>query len=150
MPQLLVGQNAMLIQQEHFSVSTPGRGTTDITGKIRDIVFGAGVRLGLCQVFLQHTSASLIFCENADPTVRRDLEAFLQRLVPDGDALFSHDAEGPDDMPAHIRTILTQSSLSIPISSSKLLLGPWQGIYLCEHRASPHRRKVTVTLLGEK
>ena len=105
--------------------------------------------MGLATVFVLHTSASLIICENADPTVRRDLEAFAARLVPDGDRLFEHDAEGPDDMPAHVRTVLTQTSIGVPISDSRMTLGTWQGLYLWEHRTSPHQRRVSVTVVGE-
>jgi secondary thiamine-phosphate synthase enzyme len=135
-------------RQGSFEVATPGRATIDITAQVRKAVENSGVRDGLCHVFLHHTSASLILCENADPDVRRDLETFMSRLVEDGDAAFVHDAEGPDDMPAHVRTILTQNSLSIPISAGRLGLGTWQGLYLWEHRHAPHRRKVTVTVLG--
>ena len=99
-------------------------------------------------MFLHHTSASLILCENADPDVRRDLEAFFSRLVKDGDSLFQHDAEGPDDMPAHVRTVLTQNSLSIPVQDGAADLGTWQGIYVWEHRTSPHRRRVTVSVVS--
>ncbi len=105
--------------------------------------------MGLATVFIHHTSASLIICENADPSVRRDLEAFAARLVPDGDQLFTHDAEGPDDMPAHVRTVLTQTSIGIPIEDGALALGTWQGLYVWEHRTAPHRRRVTVTVIGE-
>jgi secondary thiamine-phosphate synthase enzyme len=105
--------------------------------------------MGLCHVFVHHTSASLILCENADPTVRRDLEAFLARLVPDGDPLFEHTDEGMDDMPAHIRAILTKMDLSIPVTGGRCALGTWQGIYLYEHRTHAHRRRVTVTVQGE-
>ena len=100
-------------------------------------------------MFIHHTSASLIICENADPSVRRDLETFAAKLVPDGDRMFTHDAEGDDDMPAHVRTILTQTSIGIPITKRKLALGTWQGLYLWEHRTSPHRRSVSVTVIGE-
>jgi secondary thiamine-phosphate synthase enzyme len=101
-------------------------------------------------LFIHHTSASLVVCENADPTVRHDLERFAGRLVSDGDPLFRHDSEGPDDMPAHIRTILTQTSLSIPVEGGHCDLGTWQGVFLWEHRTSPHRRRVSVTVLGEE
>jgi secondary thiamine-phosphate synthase enzyme len=100
-------------------------------------------------VFVHHTSASLILCENADPTVRNDLEAFARRLVPDGDPMFEHTAEGPDDMPAHVRSILTQSTLSIPVAGARADLGTWQGLYLWEHRHAGHPRKITVTVLGQ-
>lgn len=131
-----------------FDVPTSGRGTRDITADIARHVATSGIRDGLCNVFLHHTSASLILCENADPDVRRDLETFFARLVPDGDAMFVHDAEGPDDMPAHVRTVLTQNSLNLPVRDGKLALGTWQGIFLWEHRHAAHRRKVSVTVLG--
>jgi secondary thiamine-phosphate synthase enzyme len=133
---------------EVLEVRTPGRGTQDITARVQEIVQRADVRDGLCNVFVHHTSASLILCENADPDVRRDLETFAARLVPDGDPMFRHDAEGPDDMPAHIRTILTQSSLQIPVARGRADLGTWQGLYLWEHRSAAHRRRVTVTVIG--
>ena len=131
-----------------LTVSTRGRGFHDITPEVRQAVAESGARQGLCTVFLHHTSASLIIGENADPAVQRDLEAFFSRLVKDGDTLFQHDAEGPDDMPAHVRTVLTQNSLSIPIQDGAADLGTWQGVYVWEHRASPHRRRVTVSVLG--
>lgn len=134
--------------QETLSFETRGRGTYEITEAVARVVLGAGIAAGICHVFAHHTSASLLICENADPTVRRDLEAFLARLVPDGDPLFEHDTEGPDDMPAHIRTVLTQTNLTIPIIGGRLALGTWQGIFLWEHRHRGHRRQITVTLQG--
>ena len=131
-----------------LTVSTRGRGFHDITSEVRKAVAESGTSQGLCTVFLHHTSASLILCENADPDVRKDLEAFFARLVKDGDPLFQHDAEGPDDMPAHVRTVLTQSSLSIPIRNGTVDLGTWQGLYVWEHRTAPHRRRVTVSVLS--
>jgi secondary thiamine-phosphate synthase enzyme len=131
-----------------FSVSTSGRGTYEITDEVGRIVHESGLNRGLCTVFVHHTSASLILCENADPTVRSDLERYFARLVPDGDRVFRHTAEGPDDMPAHVRSILTAASLSIPVDGSGLDLGTWQGIFLWEHRADPHRRKITVSVVG--
>ncbi|HWM86000.1 MAG TPA: secondary thiamine-phosphate synthase enzyme YjbQ [Kofleriaceae bacterium] len=133
---------------ETLTVATSGRGTTAITDEVERVVRAADVGDGLCNVFLHHTSASLILCENADPTVRSDLERFARRLVPDGDPLFQHTDEGPDDMPAHVRTILTQSSLCLPVAGGRLALGTWQGVYLWEHRLSPHRRQVTVSVVG--
>ena len=133
--------------QASFYVATPGRGTLDITHEVDDIVRNAACLSGLANVFVHHTSASLILCENADPQVRRDLEAWLQRAVPDGDALFRHVDEGPDDMPAHVRSVLTASSLCIPITDGRLALGTWQGLYLYEHRTAPHQRRVSVTVL---
>jgi len=138
-----------MIAQQHLEVATRGRGTYDVTRSVADSVRDSGIRTGLCHVFTRHTSASLILCENADPTVRRDLEAFLARLVPDGDRLFDHTDEGPDDMPAHIRAILTKMDLTIPIIAGRCALGTWQGIYLYEHRTGAHRRQITVTLQGE-
>ncbi|HLL06570.1 MAG TPA: secondary thiamine-phosphate synthase enzyme YjbQ [Myxococcaceae bacterium] len=131
-----------------LTVSTRGRGFHDITSEVRKAVAESGAAQGLCTVFLHHTSASLILCENADPDVRKDLEAFFARLVKDGDSLFQHDAEGPDDMPAHVRTVLTQSSLCIPIRNGTVDLGTWQGLYVWEHRTAPHRRRVTVSVLS--
>jgi len=131
-----------------FTVGTRGRGTYEITDEVGRIARESGVGRGLCSVFVHHTSASLIVCENADPSVRSDLERYFARLVPDGDAVFRHDAEGPDDMPAHVRTVLTASSISIPVDQSRLDLGTWQGLYLWEHRANPHRRKITVSIVG--
>lgn len=135
--------------QRSLKVQTRGRGTYDITRQVREQVRESAVRVGLCHIFVQHTSASLVLCENADPTVRRDLEAFMARLIPDGDALFDHTAEGPDDMPAHLRAILTNMDMTVPVRDGDCLLGTWQGIYLYEHRAHPHQRHVTVTISGE-
>ena len=132
-----------------MSVATRGRGTYDITRDVAKIVSASSARLGLCTVFIHHTSASLIICENADPMVREDLERFASRLVPDGDPLFEHVDEGPDDMPAHVRTVLTQTSIGIPIVDARLALGTWQGLYVWEHRSAPHSRKVTVMINGE-
>jgi len=138
-----------MILQRNLSVSTRGRGTYDITAEIARLVRDSGLHTGLCHCFLQHTSASLILCENADPSVRRDLESFLGRLVPDGDPLFEHTDEGPDDMPAHLRTILTKTDLTLPISDGRPALGTWQGIYLYEHRTQSHSRRILLTLMGE-
>ncbi|MEO8705656.1 MAG: secondary thiamine-phosphate synthase enzyme YjbQ [Kofleriaceae bacterium] len=138
-----------MIHRGQLTVTTRGRGTIDITREVAGIVGKSKVREGLATVWIHHTSASLIICENADPSVRRDLEAFVARLVPDGDRLFTHDAEGDDDMPAHVRSVLTQTSIGIPIAEGRLVLGTWQGLYLWEHRTSPHDRTVTVTVLGE-
>jgi secondary thiamine-phosphate synthase enzyme len=125
-----------------------GRGTYDITDRIADAVAKAQVSIGLCHVFITHTSASLMLCENADADVRRDLETFMTALVPDGDPRFVHTMEGPDDMPAHVRSVLTQSDLCLPIRDGRLALGTWQGIYLWEHRHEPHTRRVVVTVQG--
>ncbi len=132
--------------QEIISIQTQGRSTIDITHKLEQIVARSSIDVGLCNIFIQHTSASLILCENADPDVRVDLENFMQQIVKDGDSLFRHTAEGPDDMPAHIRSVLTSSSLTIPIANGKWLLGTWQGVYLWEHRLSAHVRKIIVTI----
>ncbi|MFM7099706.1 MAG: secondary thiamine-phosphate synthase enzyme YjbQ [Verrucomicrobiota bacterium] len=132
-----------------FAVSTPGRGLVEITREVGDLVRASGLRTGLLTLHLCHTSASLLIQENADPDVRRDLEAFFQRLVPDGDRLYVHTAEGDDDMPAHVRTALTTVNLGIPIRCGTMALGTWQGIYLWEHRTRPHRRRLVAHLLGE-
>jgi secondary thiamine-phosphate synthase enzyme len=137
-----------MVHARSFTVGTRGRGTYEITDEVQKIVRESKVGQGLCTVFLHHTSASLILCENADASVRRDLERFFAKLVPDGNPDFHHTAEGPDDMPAHVRTILTQNSLSIPVEDSACDLGTWQGLYLWEHRTSPHRRKVTVSIVA--
>ena len=132
--------------QAEIEVSTKGRGTYDITPQVTAAVHKAGVASGLCHVFVTHTSASLMLCENADPDVRRDLETFMGDLAPDGDPRFVHTAEGPDDMSAHVRSVLTQSDLTIPIRDGRLALGTWQGVYLWEHRLTAHRRLVLVTV----
>jgi secondary thiamine-phosphate synthase enzyme len=137
-----------MVFQKSFEVATVGRGSQDISAQVLSAVQESGVSSGLCNVFIQHTSASLMICENADPAVRRDLETFMARLAPDGDPDFVHIAEGPDDMPAHVRSVLTQTGISIPVIEGNLGLGTWQGIYLWEHRAAPHRRRLTVTILG--
>ena len=138
-----------MIRQEELTVSTGGRGTYDLSADIQRIVRASGIRTGICHVFLRHTSASLMLCENADPSVRHDLETFMQRQVPDGDPMFTHTAEGPDDMSAHVRSILTQNDLNLPVADGRLALGTWQGVYLWEHRLAPHRRKVMLTISGE-
>jgi secondary thiamine-phosphate synthase enzyme len=137
-----------MVHQDIIQQSTRGRGTYDITPQVRDVVRNAGVQTGLCHLFLQHTSASLILCENADPTVRSDLERFLARLVPDGDPIYDHSLEGPDDMPAHVRAILTKVEMTLPVSQGRCALGTWQGIYLYEHRHHAHTRRVIVTVRG--
>jgi secondary thiamine-phosphate synthase enzyme len=129
---------------EHFTVATPGRGLHEITAKVQAAVGKAGIEDGLCTVFVRHTSASLVIQENADPSAKHDLERWLDRLVPDGDPFYRHDAEGPDDMPGHIKAALTAVSLSIPISRGALALGTWQGIYLWEHRRSGSRRELVL------
>lgn len=138
-----------MIRQVQLEVHTRGRGTVQLTEQLQAVVRATGIRTGLAQVFIHHTSASLIITENADPAVHRDLERVLARLAPDGDPAFEHDAEGPDDMPAHVRAMLTNVELSIPVTGGRLALGTWQGVYLYEHRTAPHRRRLTVTVLGE-
>jgi secondary thiamine-phosphate synthase enzyme len=138
-----------MVSQQSFTVATRGRGTYPITEAVQEQVRGSGVQTGLCNVFIHHTSASLILCENADPEVRADLERFMRRLVPDGDSMFEHTAEGPDDMPGHVRSILTAAGITLPVTSGRCGLGTWQGIYLWEHRTSGYRRQVTVTIYGE-
>ena len=132
-----------------FTIATRGRGFYEFTEEVQSRITEARLKTGLCTVHLQHTSASLLIQENADPEVRRDFERFFERLVPDGDPLFEHTSEGDDDMPAHVRTALTTVNLSIPIEGGRLTLGTWQGLYLWEHRRAPHRRRLTVHLLGE-
>jgi secondary thiamine-phosphate synthase enzyme len=139
----------MKLIQHDITITTSGRGTQNITDKIIECVEKSTIETGLCQLFLQHTSASLIICENYDPQVREDLENFLLRLIPDGDPLFKHTIEGEDDMPAHIRTILTQTSITIPIQAFTLALGTWQGIYFYEHRYQAQKRKLLVSIWGE-
>ena len=138
-----------MVIQRQIQVDTRGRGTRDLTADVQSIVRQSGVGTGVCNVFIRHTSASLMLCENADPAVLKDLERFMLRLVPDGDPMFTHTAEGPDDMPAHVRSILTQSDLTIPVTGGRCALGTWQGIYLWEHRHRGHRRMLTVTVTGE-
>lgn len=129
--------------------ATRGRGLVDITRPVADWVTGCKLRDGLLTLFVRHTSASLLVQENADPDVRADLDRFFARLVPDGDALFRHQDEGPDDMPAHVRAALTAVQLSVPLAGGRLMLGTWQGLFLWEHRVRPHRREVALHLLGE-
>jgi secondary thiamine-phosphate synthase enzyme len=138
-----------MVFQRTLTFKSPGRGTTNITPDIQKLVAESGVSTGTCHVFVQHTSASLMLCENADPDVRHDLETFMQHLVPDGDPMFRHQDEGPDDMSAHIRTVLTNPDLTVPISGAQCDLGIWQGIYLWEHRTHQQRRRIIVTIIGE-
>jgi secondary thiamine-phosphate synthase enzyme len=136
-----------MIHQEKFTVATKGRGFYPLEDKVQGIVSELGVQTGLCHVYIPHTSASIIISENADPTVLKDLENYMSRLVKDGDPLFQHTAEGDDDMPSHIRSVLTQSSVSVPIANHALALGVWQGIFLWEHRYLAHQRQVQLTLI---
>ncbi len=139
----------MKLHSAEISVETKGRGFTDLTARVQDAVASSGVARGTCTAFIEHTSASILITENADPDVRRDLESFFARLVKDGDPLFRHDAEGPDDMPSHVRAALTQTSIVMPIAGGRCALGTWQGLYLFEHRLAPHRRRVSLTIIGE-
>lgn len=136
------------MQRSELRISTEGRGTVELTDRLQRAVAATDLVRGLCHLFVHHTSASLLITENADPTVRRDLEAWLARAVPDGDRLFAHTAEGPDDMPAHVRSALLATSLTIPIEGRRLDLGTWQGVFLYEHRRAPHVRRVTVSVVA--
>ena len=136
------------MQQISLDVQTDGRATIEITAQVQQVLRESGIRSGLCHVFVHHTSASLIITENADADVRRDLETWLARIVKDGDPAFRHDQEGADDMAAHIRSVLTQTEITVPIENGRLALGTWQGLYLWEHRHRPHRRRLTLTLNG--
>jgi secondary thiamine-phosphate synthase enzyme len=137
-----------MAHQTTLEFSTSGRGTRDITRDVAAVVAASKLQCGLVHVFVQHTSCSLLLTENADGDVRRDLETIISRLAPDGDPAYRHDAEGPDDMSAHGRSMLTDTALTIPVGAGRMLLGTWQGIYLWEHRTAPHRRRVVVTVLG--
>ncbi len=138
----------MQIHQATFSLSTRARGPIEVNDRVAEIISTSGIQTGICQVFCQHTSASLLITENADPTVLRDLEGHLQRQIPDGDPHYAHDQEGPDDMSAHIRSVLTGPGLMIPIRQGRLALGTWQGLFLWEHRTHSHQRTLVVTCLG--
>jgi secondary thiamine-phosphate synthase enzyme len=138
-----------MIFQDSFQIKTQGRGSYPVTREVQDRLQTSGIKTGICQIFVHHTSASIMLCENADPEVRADLERFMARLVPDGDPLFRHIDEGADDMPAHVRSILTGQSLSVPVSAGQADLGTWQGVYLWEHRQISHLRRLTVTVNGE-
>jgi secondary thiamine-phosphate synthase enzyme len=137
-----------MTHQSILAFSTSGRGTRDITSAIAGVVAASSVQCGLAHVFVQHTSCSLTITENADPDVRRDLDTIIGRLAPDGDPAYRHDLEGPDDMAAHARSVLTDTALTIPVGNGHMLLGTWQGIFLWEHRTAPQRRSVVVTVLG--
>ena len=132
-----------------FTVRTHGKGTTEITREVAGIVTGSGVRNGTVTIFVRHTSASLVIMENADPSARRDLELFFDKLVPENTPWFIHTQEGPDDMPSHIRMALTRTSEVIPVMDGRMMLGTWQGIFLFEHRRDPHRREIAVSVIGE-
>jgi secondary thiamine-phosphate synthase enzyme len=133
---------------EEISIRTPGQSLVEFTDKARSFVATSKIETGLLTVYCRHTSASLLIQENADRDVQRDLLAFFRRLVPDGDPLFVHRIEGPDDMPAHVKAALTQTSLSIPVSGAALMLGTWQGLYLFEHRTRPHDRRIVLHVMG--
>lgn len=134
--------------QKEMTVATTGPGLYEITRDVAAVLAPLGIETGLLTAFCRHTSASLVIQENADPDVQRDLVAFFARLVPNGDPLFVHTMEGPDDMPAHVKSALTQTSLSIPIANGALVLGTWQGLYLFEHRRAPHKRKIVLHVVG--
>ncbi|HVV67719.1 MAG TPA: secondary thiamine-phosphate synthase enzyme YjbQ [Gammaproteobacteria bacterium] len=136
-----------MANQKFLEVQTKHRGFYNLDEAVNDFIQQSTVHTGLCHIFIPHTSASLLIMENWDSTVLKDLEAFMSRLVPDGDAIFQHTIEGLDDMPAHVRTALTQTAVSVPIIDNKLALGQWQGIFLWEHRLKPHRRNIIVTLI---
>jgi len=136
-------------QRSETLVVSTRRGLTEITGGVRGVLRASGIREGLCTVFIRHTSASLLIQDNADPAVQRDLEAFLSRLVPDGDPLYTHVAEGDDDMSSHVKAALTRTSEHVPVREGELLLGTWQGLYVWEHREGRHRREVVVHVIGE-
>ena len=139
----------MLVNHDQLELRSHGKGLYEITDDVQSKIDKSGVRNGTVTVFVQHTSCSIVIMENADPTARRDLEEFFDRLVPDNANYFTHDAEGSDDMPSHIRMVLTRSSETIPIVERRMQLGTWQGIFLFEHRRHPHRRKIFVTIMGE-
>ncbi len=137
----------MIAEQETLRIETRGRDFVDVTSAVARVVQTSGARIGTCTVFVRHTSASLVIQENADPAVLRDLERWMSRLAPEG-ARYEHNAEGPDDMPAHLRAAITRSSETIPVRDGRLALGTWQALYLWEHRAGPHTRELVVTVLG--
>jgi secondary thiamine-phosphate synthase enzyme len=135
--------------QGTLSIDTPGQGLVEITAEIAQWVLHQGVSTGLLTVYIRHTSASLVIQENADPSVMKDIETFFMKLVPEDPSLYTHTTEGPDDMPAHIKGALTETSLSIPVTGKRMALGTWQGIYVFEHRIRPHRREIVLHLTGE-
>ena len=139
----------MAVFQENLSIPARGAGTSEITGDVARVVDRSGVRTGVVTVFCQHTSCSLVIMENADPTARRDLERWMDRLVPENDPDFRHTLEGPDDMPSHIKMALTRTSESVPVTGGRMALGTWQGLFLWEHRQALHSRRLIVTVVGE-
>lgn len=138
-----------MYKQETLTIETAGRGVYELTQRVQDVVAASGISVGMCHLLIRHTSASLMISENADAAVMHDLESFMSRQVPDGDPMFTHTQEGPDDMSAHVRSILTQVDLNLPITDGSCALGTWQGIYLWEHRLAPHTRSVVITLHGD-
>ena len=144
----MIPREGVALHQETIDFEPRKRGLHEITSRIARVVSASGVRVGLCNVFVCHTSASLTIQENADPSARRDIEAYFDRLVPENDPHYTHTAEGPDDMPSHIKSVLSETSLTIPISEARLGLGTWQGIYLWEHRNRATARRVIVTVHG--
>ena len=138
-----------MVATQILSITTHGRGLVELNRELDGCVRDSGLRVGLCALWIRHTSAALVVCENADPQVLHDLESYMQRLVPDGDPLFRHSDEGPDDMPAHVRSVLTHTDLHLPIRDGRLALGTWQGVFLWEHRLRGHERSIDVTLCGE-
>jgi secondary thiamine-phosphate synthase enzyme len=140
---------AMIVHQRTLEIATEGRGLIDVTREVAAVVTASGARVGLCSIFVQHTSASLVIQENADPAVLHDMSRWIADLAPEG-ALYEHDAEGPDDMPSHLRSTVTRTSEVVPVSEGRLALGTWQAIYLWEHRVAPHRRKLVVTVTGTR
>ncbi len=139
----------MTVIQKTLVFKTNARQQYEFTSEVQAAVVSSKIKQGICHLFIQHTSASLMLCEDADPDVRTDLETFMQSIAPDGSPMFSHTTEGPDDMPAHIRTLITNVSLTIPITNSRCQLGTWQGVYLWEHRTTSHSRNVIMTLYGD-
>ena len=139
----------MHVYHDQLEVRTHGKGLYEITDNVQSKIAKSGMRNGTVTVFIQHTSCSIVIMENADPTAQRDLEKFFDRLVPENADYFTHDAEGGDDMPSHIRMVLTRTSETMPVMDGKMQLGTWQGVFLFEHRRAPHRRKVFVTIIGE-
>ena len=138
-----------MVYHSNIRIRTRGKGTFEITGEVRRAIGQSGIRTGIVTVFVRHTSASLVIMENADPSARRDLEVFFEKLVPENTPWFSHTLEGPDDMPSHIRMALTRTSETIPFQDGRMTLGTWQGIFLFEHRSAPHQREISITVMGE-
>ncbi len=138
---------SLVVHQRTLEIPTPGRGFTDVTREVAAVVAASGVEVGACSLFIQHTSASLVIQENADPAVLRDLARWMEKLAPEA-ARYEHDAEGPDDMPSHLRSAITRTAETIPIAAGRLALGTWQAIYLWEHRAARHTRRLVVTVIG--